>query len=98
MQHFHVTRSLPSYITGNSNWSNHITFLETRAKVFLFIIVTSHIIQICSGVTRGRVLNGELFKQNLIHAQRLHVNLSAFVSGIICGRVLNGAFYAILIN
>ena len=31
------------------------------------------IIQLCSGITRGRVLNGELY------AQRLQVHFSAFV-------------------
>ena len=38
-------------------------------------ILASHVIQLCSGITRGKVLNGELYAARL-HA---HVNLSAFV-------------------
>ena len=44
-----------------------------------------HIIQIYSGITHGRVLNGELY------TQRLHVNLSVFVY-----RVFHEDFFLLL--
>ena len=47
---------------------------ETVSQELVYIYPRYHIIQICSGITCGRVLSGELYAQRL-----QEVNLSAFV-------------------
>ena len=39
-----------------------------------------HIIQICSGITRGRVLNGELYAQRLQMLLYMHLSTDSFMT------------------
>ena len=44
------------------------------AQWLALLYICCYIIQICSGITRGRVLNGELFAQRLQELIYLHLS------------------------
>ena len=51
------------------------TYIKCRSKCILY----EYIIQICSGIARGRVLNGELYAQRLQKLIHLHLSADCFM-------------------
>ena len=62
------------------------------------------IIQICSGITRGRVLNGELYAQRLQQLIYLHLSKDCFMkisfqsTGQICSTISRYGLYTLLLH
>ena len=66
----------------NSNWADLISVLFLYLFVSFYLSIyfnLSYIFQICSGITRGRVLNGELYARTLQKLIYLHLPTACFI-------------------
>ena len=72
-------------------------FMSTTNQIILFIFYT--IIQICSGITRGRELSGELYAQSLQKLIYLHLSTDCYLQSTgLEGNLYEIVFLTHLIN